>query len=93
MHYNCIRHTKPINLSNFQIDTITNIEVIRQNVSVMQELWLLVSAVTLIKCSTKSCIQLSFPKFSLIKSTIYELQYKNLYLCIFCRSKVFYFNQ
>ena len=39
--------------------------------SVMQELWLLVSAVTLIKCLTKSRIQLSFPKFSLIKSTIY----------------------
>ena len=32
MHYNCIWHTKPIYLSNFQIDTITNIEVIRQNV-------------------------------------------------------------
>ena len=32
MHYNCIWHTKPIYLSNFLIDTITNIEVIRQNV-------------------------------------------------------------
>ena len=32
MHYNCIWHPKPIYLSNFQIDTITNIEVIRQNV-------------------------------------------------------------
>ena len=32
MHYNCIWHTKPIYLSNFQIDMITNIEVIRQNV-------------------------------------------------------------
>ena len=59
----------------------------------MQELWLLVSVVTLIKCSTKPRIQLSFPKFSLIKSKIYELPYKNLYLCIFCRSKVFYFDQ
>ena len=36
----------------------------------MQELWLLVSVVTLIKCSTKPRIQISFPKFSLIKSTI-----------------------
>ena len=41
----------------------------------------------------KACTQLPFPKFSLIKSTIYELQNKNLYLCIFRRSKVFYFNQ
>ena len=32
MHYNCIWHTKPIYLSNFQIDTIKNIEFIRQNV-------------------------------------------------------------
>ena len=32
MHYNCIWHTKPIYLSHFQIDTISNIEVIRQNV-------------------------------------------------------------
>ena len=32
MHYNCIWHTKLIYLSNFQIDTISNIEVIRQNV-------------------------------------------------------------
>ena len=32
MHYNCIWHTKPLYLSNFQIDTISNIEVIRQNV-------------------------------------------------------------
>ena len=32
MHYNCIWHTKPIYLSNFQIDTISNIEVIRPNV-------------------------------------------------------------
>ena len=58
----------------------------------MQELWLLVSVVTL-KCLTKPRIQLSFPKFSLIKSTVYEIPYKNLYLCIVCRSKVFYFNQ
>ena len=33
MHYNCIWHTKPIYLSKFQIDTISNIEVIRQNVA------------------------------------------------------------
>ena len=32
MQYNCIWHTKPLYLSNFQIDTISNIEVIRQNV-------------------------------------------------------------
>ena len=32
MHYNCTWHTKPIYLSRFQLDTITNIEVIRQNV-------------------------------------------------------------
>ena len=32
MHYNCVWHTKPIRLSNFQVDTITNFEVIRQNV-------------------------------------------------------------
>ena len=31
MHYNCIWHTKLIYLSNFQIDMITNNEVIRQN--------------------------------------------------------------
>ena len=93
MHYNCIWHTKPIYLSNFQIDTISNIEVISQTGSDMPELWLFVSVVTLIKCSTEPRIQLSFLKFSLIKSTIYEPPYKNLYLCIVCRSKVFYFNQ
>ena len=32
MHYNYIQHTKLIYLSNFQIDTITNVEVIRQKV-------------------------------------------------------------
>ena len=32
MHYNCIWHTKSIYFSNFQIDMITNIEVIRHNV-------------------------------------------------------------
>ena len=93
MHYNCIWHTKPLYLSNFQIDTISNIEIIRQNVFRHARAMVIDSVVTLIKCSTEPRIQLSFPKFSLIKSTIYELPYKNLYLCIFCRSKVFYFNQ
>ena len=32
MHYNCLWLTKPLYLCNLQIDTISNIEVIRQNV-------------------------------------------------------------
>ena len=55
----------------------------------MQELWLLVSVVTLIKCSTEPRIQLSFPKFSLIKSTIYELPYKIFIYAYFVDLKCF----
>ena len=48
MHYICVWHTNSINLSKFQVNTVTNIEVIRQMCLVMQELRLLVSVVTLI---------------------------------------------
>ena len=48
MHYICVWHTDSINLSKFQVNTVTNIEVvIRQMGLVMQELRLLVSVVTL----------------------------------------------
>ena len=32
MHFICARHTKTIYVSKFQVNTVTNIEVIRQNV-------------------------------------------------------------
>ena len=32
MHYICVQHTNSTYVSKFQVNTITNIEVIRQNV-------------------------------------------------------------
>ena len=58
MHYNYIWHIKSIYSTKFQVNTVNNIEVIWKNVlsharvmviGVMQELWLLVSVVTLRK--------------------------------------------
>ena len=93
MHYNCIWHTKPLYLSNFQIDTISNIEVIRQNVFKHARVMVIGVSCDLNKVLNRASYSVIFPQIFLIKSTIYELPYKNLYLYIFCRSKVFYFNQ
>ena len=92
MHYNCIWHTKPIYLSNFQIDTITNIEVIRQNVFRHAIVMVIGVSCDLNKVLNKASYSVIFPQI-FFKSTIFELPYKNLYLCICCRSKEFYFNQ
>ena len=47
MHYSCVWHIKPFYPTKFQVKTVTNIEVILENIClVMQEL-LLVLVVTL----------------------------------------------
>ena len=43
MHYNCVWHIKSIYPTKFQVNTVTNVDVIWKMCLVMQELWLLVS--------------------------------------------------
>ena len=62
MHNNCIWHTKPIYLSNFQIDTITNIEVIRQNVFSHARVMVIGVSCDLNKVLNKVSYSVSFPQ-------------------------------
>ena len=62
MHYNCIWHTKPIYLSNFQIDTISNIEVIRQNVFRLARVMVIGVSCDLNKVLNKASYSFLFPK-------------------------------
>ena len=62
MHYNCIWHTKPIYLSNFQIDTISNIEVMRQNVFRLARVMVIGASCDLNKVLNKASYSVIFPQ-------------------------------
>ena len=61
MHYNCIWHTKPIYLSNFQIVTITTIEVLRQNVFSRARVMVIGVSCDLNKVLNKASYSVIFP--------------------------------
>ena len=56
MHYVCVLYTKSIHISKFQVNTVTHIEVLRQNVFSHARITVIIGVAGDLKCKMENFI-------------------------------------